>query len=66
VLGWESCDHTGPVHEGDNLTSSVEIEGTTQLDGDSGGLVHLRSLVQAHNSGSQSRVLDWRFTVLMA
>ena len=26
VLGWESCDHTGPVHEGDTLYSELHIE----------------------------------------
>jgi len=25
VLGWESCDHTGPVHEGDTLYSDLHI-----------------------------------------
>src|SRR6201992_2556215 len=26
VLGWQSCDHTGPVHEGDTLYSELHIE----------------------------------------
>src|ERR1700757_704224 len=26
VLGWESCDHTGPVHEGDTLYSELHID----------------------------------------
>ena len=26
VLGWESCDHTGPVHEGDTLYSELHVE----------------------------------------
>lgn len=65
VLGWESCDHTGPVHEGDTLTSKLTIEGTTELD--RGGLLDLRSVVHAHHPDAAARpVLDWRFTALMA
>jgi acyl dehydratase len=52
VVAWESCDHLGPVHEGDTLTSEVEV-----LAAD-GHLVTLRSVVDG--------VLDWRFTVVMA
>ena len=26
VLGWESCDHTGPVHEGGTLYSELHVE----------------------------------------
>jgi acyl dehydratase len=26
VLGWEFCDHTGPVHEDDTLSSELHIE----------------------------------------
>jgi len=66
VLGWKSCDHTGPVHEGDTLTSELEIESAEALPG-GGGVVHLRSLVFAHNAAaSDVPVLDWRFTALMA
>ena len=66
VLGWKSCDHTGPVHEGDTLTSELEIESAEALPG-GGGVLHLRSLVFAHNAAaSDVPVLDWRFTALMA
>lgn len=65
VLGWTSCDHTGPVAEGDTLTSELHVEGADDL-GD-GGVLHLRSLVHAHNAtASGTPVLDWRFSVLMA
>jgi acyl dehydratase len=58
VLGWESCDHTGPVHEGDTLFSELHIESADD------GLLGLRSLVYA--AGEPDRqVLDWRFTALM-
>lgn len=65
VLGWESCDHTGPVHEGDTLTSEITVLGHTSLD--AGSAVHLRSVVTAHTLTAEPRpVLDWRFTVLLA
>ncbi len=27
IVGWEGCDHTGPVHEGDTLHSTVTVTG---------------------------------------
>jgi len=68
VLGWQSCDHTGPVREGDTLTSELHVESAEPF-GD-GHAVQLRSIVHAHPSpGSESAagpVLDWRFTGLTA
>ena len=74
VLGWESCDHTGPVHEGDTLYSEVHVEGATPLDGGRGGVLRMRSLVFAEASAATGDgraaedprpVLDWRFSALM-
>ena len=66
VLGWHSCDHTGPVHEGDTVFSDLHVDSAEPLSG-GGGVLSLRSLVYAHRSGSDpAPVLDWRFTVLMA
>jgi acyl dehydratase len=65
VLGWESCDHTGPVHEGDTLYSELHIESAEPTD--HGGMMGLRSLVYAVSdaSGEPDRpVLDWRFSAL--
>ena len=31
-LGWESCDHTGPVHEGDTLYSELHTESPEPTD----------------------------------
>ncbi|TDO10291.1 acyl dehydratase [Mycobacterium sp. BK086] len=65
VLGWQSCDHTGPVHEGDTLYSELRIEGADALPGDRGGVLTLRSLVFAAADESDDRpVLDWKFTAL--
>ncbi|MEU4429343.1 MaoC family dehydratase [Nocardia rhamnosiphila] len=66
VLGWYSCDHTGPVHEGDTLTSCLHVESAEPLD-TGGGLVELRSCVYAHRGdAAPASVLDWRFTALFA
>jgi acyl dehydratase len=67
VLGWESCDHSGPVHEGDTLFSELHVEAARPLPDDRGGVLSLRSVVYSA-SGSASepdrQVLDWRFTAL--
>jgi acyl dehydratase len=58
VLGWESCDHTGPVREGDTLYSDVYVETVR------GAVLGLRSIV--HAVGEPDRpVLDWRFQALV-
>jgi acyl dehydratase len=59
VLGWESCDHTGPVRENDTLYSEVHIESAAA------GVLRLRCLVYAVADGADRRVLDWRFSALM-
>jgi acyl dehydratase len=66
VLSWESCDHTGPVHEGDTLYSDVNIEAATPLRDGRGGVLTLRSLVYACTDGEAAdrQVLDWRFRAL--
>ena len=58
VLGWESCDHTGPVHEGDTLHSELHIESAED------GVLGLRSLVYAVGEPDR-QVLDWRFSARM-
>ncbi|WP_172798269.1 MaoC family dehydratase [Mycobacterium sp. GA-1285] len=63
VLGWQSCDHTGPVYEGDTLYSEVHVERAEPLPGGRGGVLTLRSLVYAVDEQDRS-VLDWRFTAL--
>lgn len=65
VLAWQSCDHTGPVMEGDTLYSDVHIERADPLPGERGGVLTLRSLVYAVGDDDADRpVLDWRFTTL--
>src|SRR5271156_2911498 len=64
VLGWQSCDHTAPVYEGDTLYSELHIESAEPTDG--GGVLGLRSLVYAFSDlqDEPRQVLDWRFTAL--
>ena len=66
VVAWHGCDHTGPVREGDTLTSTVAVE---RVDpGPAGGrLAHLRSVVAARSGpGDAPRdVLDWRYVALV-
>lgn len=65
VLGWQSCDHTGPVAEGDTLYSEVHIDRADPLPGDRGCVLTLRSLVYAASEEGPDRpVLDWKYTAL--
>jgi acyl dehydratase len=65
VLGWESCDHIGPVHEGDTLYSELHVDSAVPLPDHRGGVLKLRSLVYAVGADADDRqVLDWRFTAL--
>ncbi|HEX4307268.1 MAG TPA: acyl dehydratase [Solirubrobacterales bacterium] len=67
ILGWQSCDHLGPVFEGDTLRSTVELEGLDRLPA-GGALIDLRSRVVARGEpGEDEReVLDWRLFGAMA
>jgi acyl dehydratase len=66
VAGWHSCDHVGPVHEGDTLRSVVALERIQPLEG-GGRLAHLRVRVTAdRDSEAGPEVLDWRPVVVMA
>ena len=65
VLGWHSCDHLAPVHEGDLLTSTLELERVSVRPA-GGRVAHLRSQVTASASDTDPvPVLDWRFAALL-
>ncbi|AKS31849.1 MaoC family dehydratase [Mycolicibacterium goodii] len=62
VLGWQSCDHTGPVHEGDTVFSELRVEAIE------GNVLRLRSIVFAAggpDGEADRQVLDWRFSALL-
>ncbi|MDY6997338.1 MAG: MaoC family dehydratase [Actinomycetota bacterium] len=66
VLSWQSCDHTGPVHENDTLYSELHIDDARPRPDGHGGVLRLRSVVYAAaDSGADRQVLDWRFSALM-
>ncbi len=63
VLGWRSCDHIGPVREGDTVYSELHVESAEPAA--NGGVLGLRSLVYAvgdPQTEPDRKVLDWRFT----
>ncbi|GAB3694768.1 CoA transferase subunit A [Saccharopolyspora tripterygii] len=62
VTGWHSCDHLGPVFEGDTLRSTITVERLEPAR--NGRLAHLRSRVTA-DGAEQRDVLDWRFVALL-
>jgi acyl dehydratase len=64
VLNWVSCDHTGPVREGDTLYSDVSVESSRPLSGGGGEALTLRSVVHAVDPDADRQVLDWRFEAL--
>ncbi|MFG1922961.1 MaoC family dehydratase [Cryptosporangium sp. NPDC048952] len=61
VLGWESCDHVGPVHEGDTVHSVITVEDVSPAP-TGGRIAALRSEV----TSAGRPVLDWRFHALFA
>ncbi len=60
IVAWHGCDHTGPVYEGDTLTSKVTLQRAETLASGDGGLLHLRVQVSAWRDGDAVPVLDWR------
>lgn len=61
VLAWESCDHLGPVHEGDTLTTRVTVERVAAAR-NGWRVADLRAEVAADR---ERAVLDWRFSALV-
>lgn len=65
VVGWQSCDHVGPVREGDTLYSDLHVERADPRPGGRGGVLTLRSEVYAVSEDGPDRpVLDWRYITL--
>ena len=64
IAAWRSCDHTGPVFEGDVLSTELTVEAVRPLE--NGGLVDLRAVTTAERDGEAAPALDWRFLGGMA
>lgn len=65
IVAWHGCDHLGPVHEGDTLSSRLSLERLDPLPG-GGALAHLRSRVRATGTDDEQQdVLDWRFVAAL-
>lgn len=60
VIGWHSCDHTGPVFEDDVLSTSATL--TDELAVGSGRLLAFTVAVRAQREGTTEPldVLEWR------
>jgi len=65
IVAWRSCDHTRPVHEGDTLTSELDLESLEPLPA-GGAIAELRSRAHAHRDDESVPVLDWRFLAVLA
>lgn len=66
VLAWQGCDHTGSVHEGDTVFSTVTVGDVRRRDG-GGWCTDLHSVMYAVSAPQDEprAVLDWRFTALV-
>jgi acyl dehydratase len=67
IVAWRSCEHLGPVFEGDILSTELTIGETHQLDHADAVLVDLRAVVRADREPREQprEVLDWRFLGLV-
>ena len=63
IAAWRSCDHLGPVFEGDVLHSAIEVGEITRAATQT--LVDLRIRTDAHREQVEP-VLDWRLIGVMA
>lgn len=62
ILGWVSCEHPGPVREGDSLLSSIEVEDVQPAHGVSIVEFVVRTSVVADGRN----VLRWRLRAVVA
>ncbi len=62
VVGWRSCDHTGPVFEDDVVAATATLDAETPVDG--GRLLAFTVTVEAERDGETTPVLDWKPVLL--
>lgn len=67
LVAWRSCDHTGPVFEGDLLRTEVAVQ-DVRSRGAGGDLLDLRASVWAQSDPEEEEraVLDWRLVAWAA
>ena len=68
ILGWLSCDHLAPVIEGDVLQTQVTVvDKMLTSTGDGICTLHAETFADRNDGGDHAttKVLDWRFSVLM-
>jgi acyl dehydratase len=62
IVAWKSCEHVGPVFEGDVLRTELCVQGTSEH-----GVVELRARVSSVGpDASPTPVLDWSFVAVVA
>ena len=61
ILGWQSCDHLGPVHEGDVLSFQHTLLEQKTLP--NGKISAIKTEVSSLKGAEVSNVLDWRLVV---
>jgi len=62
IVAWKSCEHIGPVFEGDVLRTELRVEDTSAC-----GVVGLRALVSSTRPDMEpAPVLDWSFVAVVA
>ena len=62
IVAWKSCEHIGPVFEGDVLRTELCVQDTSER-----GVVGLRARVStARPDASPTPVLDWSFVAVVA
>ena len=62
IVAWKSCEHIGPVFEGDVLRTELSVEETSERE-----LVGLRARVSSiRPDASPAPVLDWSFMAVVA
>jgi acyl dehydratase len=64
MLGWESCDHTGPVVEGDRIRSECTVLEILHTQHGAVLKLHAQSHVTGEGQDDERPVLDWKFWVL--
>lgn len=64
ILGWQSCDHLGPVHEGDVLSFHHTLLDQKALT--KGKISAIKTEVFSTKGHETSNVLDWRLVIFGA